>query len=147
MPYFIGRIVELPLTTTQDYSLFHILKDFSNGVWKRQMDAVMARHGLVSFLIHPDYLGSDRARRAYRALLDDVSCRRQAGRCWVALPGEVERWWRARSRMTLIRDGDRWRIDGQGKERARIAYAELDNDKLVYRVESASPKGEHVPGS
>jgi hypothetical protein len=28
-PYFIGNIVELPLTTTQDYSLFHILDDYS----------------------------------------------------------------------------------------------------------------------
>ena len=27
MPYFVGDILELPLTTTQDYSLFHILGD------------------------------------------------------------------------------------------------------------------------
>ena len=29
MPYFIGKILELPLTTIQDYSLFHILGDYS----------------------------------------------------------------------------------------------------------------------
>ena len=29
MPYFVGDLLELPLTTTQDYSLFHILGDYS----------------------------------------------------------------------------------------------------------------------
>lgn len=137
MPYFVGEIVELPLTTTQDYSLFHILRDFSNDVWKNQLKLVMGRHGLASFIIHPDYLDTDPARQAYRALLDRLSSLREAGRCWIALPGEVERWWRARSRMTLVRDGDGWRIEGSGKERARIAYAELAGGSLVYSLESA----------
>src|SRR5207249_4000541 len=29
MPYFVGKILELPVTTTQDYTLFHILNDYS----------------------------------------------------------------------------------------------------------------------
>jgi hypothetical protein len=41
--------------------------------------------------------------------------------------------------MTLVRDGDQWRIEGQGRDRARIAWAELEEDRVVYRVESASP--------
>jgi hypothetical protein len=139
MPYFIGEILELPLTTTQDYSLFHILKDFSNDVWKSQIESVMGRHGLLSFIVHPDYLGGAHAEQAYRVLLDQLSRFREAGRCWVALPGEVERWWRQRSRMTLTRDGGQWRIEGPGSERARIAYAELDGDDLVYTVEPPSP--------
>jgi hypothetical protein len=147
MPYFIGDIVELPLTTTQDYSLFHILQDFSNDVWKNQMESIMARHGLVSFIAHPDYLDVDRARQVYRMLLDHLASLREAGRCWVALPGEVERWWRERSRMTLVRDGDRWRIEGPGKERARIAYAMLDGDQLAYSVDRVSPSGEETSGS
>jgi hypothetical protein len=50
------------------------------------------------------------------------------------LPGEVERWWRERGQMTLVRDGDGWRIQGVGKERARIAYAELARGSLVYSL-------------
>lgn len=138
MPYFIGQILELPVTTTQDYSLFNILKDFSNEIWKSQIESIMGRHGLLSFIVHPDYLGGEQASQAYRGLLDQLSRFREAGRCWVALPGEVERWWRDRSRMTLVRDGGRWRIEGPGKERARIAYAELDGDELVYTIEPAS---------
>jgi hypothetical protein len=143
MPYFIGEIVELPLTTTQDYSLFYILKDFSNDIWKSQIESVVGRHGLVSFIAHPDYLVAQPAQKAYRALLDSLSRLREATRCWVALPGEVERWWRERSRMTLVPDGERWRIEGPGNERARIAYAVLDGDGLAYSVDSAS-QNRHV---
>ena len=56
MPFFIGRILELPLTTVQDYSLFHILGDYSIDLWKRQIDLIRERNGLISFITHPDYL-------------------------------------------------------------------------------------------
>ena len=135
MPYFIGRIVELPVTTSQDYSVFGILKDFSNDLWKDQIESIMSQHGLLSFIIHPDYQDAERPRHAYRMLLDRLSGLREAGMCWVTLPGDVERWWRQRSRLTLLQEGGQWRIEGPGKERARIAYAELDGDDLTYTVE------------
>ena len=137
MPYFLGNIVELPLTTTQDYSLFHILQDFSNDVWKNQMESIMARHGLMSFIVHPDYLDAERAQRVYRTLLDHLSSLREAGQCWVARPGEVESWWRQRSQMRVVSDGDRWRIEGPGKERARLAYAVVDGEGLTYSIDAA----------
>jgi hypothetical protein len=145
MPYLIGNVVELPLTTTQDYALFHILGDFSNDVWKNQIESIISRHGLVSLIVHPDYQTDERARRAYAALLDQLARLREAGRCWLALPGEVERWWRARNSMTLVRDGDQWRIDGQGSERARVAYAEMDGDELVYRLEPTRASSAGAP--
>jgi hypothetical protein len=147
MPYFIGEIVELPLTTTQDYSLFRILRDFSNDTWKNQLKLVVDRHGLASFIVHPDYLDTDPARKAYGALLDRLSGLREAGRCWVPLPGEVERWWRERSQMTLVRDGGGWRIEGAGKERARIAYAELAGGSLIYSLESPATNREPISES
>jgi hypothetical protein len=139
MPYFIGNIVELPLTTTQDYSLFHILKDFSNDVWEQQISSISRIHGLISFITHPDYLGGADAQCAYRVLLERLARLRDREGCWVALPGEVEAWWRLRSGLTLRRDGDRWRIEGAGKERARVAYAQVQGDALVYRIEAPLP--------
>ncbi len=56
MPYFVGDLLELPLTTTQDYSLFHILGDYSTALWREQIELIVARNGLVSFIAHPDYL-------------------------------------------------------------------------------------------
>jgi hypothetical protein len=40
--------------------------------------------------------------------------------------------------MRLICREDGWEIEGPGKERARIAYASLEGNQLVYRVESPS---------
>jgi len=34
--------------------------------------------------------------------------------------------------MKLVLDGDSWRVEGKGSERARVAYAQLDGDDIVY---------------
>jgi hypothetical protein len=137
-PYFIGRILELPLTTTQDYSLFHILGDYSIELWKRQIALIMEKHGLVSFIVHPDYVGEERALGVYKALLDYVSRMRDQRDVWIALPREVNRWWRERSQMRLVCEGGRWRIEGRGHERARIAYASIEAGRLVYTLPTAA---------
>ena len=49
MPYFVGNILELPLTTSQDYSLFHILNDYSIELWKEQIELIHKRNGLDQF--------------------------------------------------------------------------------------------------
>jgi hypothetical protein len=36
--------------------------------------------------------------------------------------------------MRLIPEGDSWRIDGAGSERAQIAYAKLEGDRLTYKL-------------
>ena len=136
MPYFVGDILELPLTTTQDYSLFHILNDYSTTLWKEQVRVISRHHGLVSVITHPDYLVGRRERDVYVELLRHlVDCRRQEG-LWMALPGEINRWWRNRQRMTLVQSADGWRIEGPDSERARIAYATIEDDRLVYRFDA-----------
>ena len=139
MPYFIGEILELPLTTTQDYSRFHVLNEYSIELWKRQVALVTERHGLVSFNIHPDYVRETRAQHAYQALLDYLTGLRSKKKIWMALPGEVNQWWRERSQMRLIGRGNGWNIEGPGKERARVARAQLEGDRVVYRLEAACP--------
>lgn len=132
MPYFIGNIVELPLTTIQDYSLFHILGDYSLDVWKRQAYLIIQNHGLLSFNVHPDYLATAPARSTYTALLDHLATLRADGRTYFARPGEVEQWWRARSQMKLVCEHARWRITGPGCEQAVVAYASVDQNQLSY---------------
>jgi hypothetical protein len=133
-PYFIGKILELPLTTCQDYSLFHILGDYSIELWKKQISLITERHGLVSVLVHPDYLVEERPQEVYKALLRYLTGLRNESKTWIALPGDVERWWRERSQMNLVWEEGEWRIHGPGQERARIAYARIVNDKLVYQA-------------
>ena len=138
MPYFNGDLLELPLTTTQDYSLFHILGEYSVRRWQQQMEMLLARNGFISFIAHPDYLAKQRAEAVYVELLEHLSRMRTERKLWIALPGQVNDWWRARRRMTLVRQGGSWRIEGPDSERARIAYATLDGDRVVFRVQNAA---------
>ncbi len=133
-PFFIGKILELPLTTTQDYSIFHILGDYSIDLWKTQLDLIRQRNGLMSFIAHPDYLVDVRARRVYESLLEHLRQSIVEEKIWTALPGEVDQWWRARKQMKLVQSGSQWEIEGAENKRARIAYATIDNGRLVYEV-------------
>ena len=132
MPYFVGNVLELPLTTVQDYSLFHILDDYSTTLWKEQIRLIRAHHGLISIIAHPDYLIGERERAVYVELLRHLVELRDRDGVWMALPGEINRWWRNRRQMTLVPTPDGWRIEGPDRERARVAYATLDGDRLVY---------------
>ena len=136
MPYFVGDIVELPLTTVQDYTLFHILNDYSITLWKKQIDLITQRHGLISIITHPDYVVGRRERDVYVDLLRYLNSRRGSG-LWIALPGEINRWWRNRRQMTLVPDGSTWRIEGPDAERARVAYATLVDGRLAYTIPEA----------
>jgi hypothetical protein len=133
MPYFIGDILELPVTTIQDYSLFHLLRDYSIDIWKRQVTEILRSNGMASFIVHPDYIMKKRAIPVYRQLLEYLHRLEAEEGAWVTQPSAVNQWWRNRRRMQLINDGGRWRIEGPDSDRARIAYASLNNDELVYR--------------
>jgi hypothetical protein len=133
MPYFVKSVLELPLTTIQDYSLFHILGDYSIEIWKRQIAAIISRNGLLTFLAHPDYLVDVRAQAVYVALLSYLRELSQDRQIWSALPSEVDAWWRQRSRMSVERDPHGWKVVGEGSERARVAFATLEDDRLVYQ--------------
>ncbi len=149
MPYFIGNIVELPLTAAQDYSLLHILNDYSINLWKQQIDLIRGRNGLLSFIAHPDYLVNRPERAIYESLLDYLRQLISREKLWAPLPGDVDRWWRARSQMKLVSRGDGWEIEGPEKERARLAYAVLDGDRVVYELArgSQSSNDRNVLGS
>jgi hypothetical protein len=133
-PFFIGKILELPLTTAQDYSIFHILNDYSIDLWKTQLSLIRQRNGLMSFIVHPDYLCARRAREVYESLLDYLRELISREKIWATLPGEVDRWWRARSQMRLVQKGSRWEIEGPESERARVAFASSEGGRLVITV-------------
>jgi hypothetical protein len=138
MPYFVGKILELPVTTIQDYSLFNILNDYSIDQWRRQIELVLEKHGLASFIVHPDYVTTAREMGVYKTLLAHLAHLRDQKGLWVALPGEVNRWWRQRAEMTIIEENDTLRIEGAGSARARIAFASEKDGQLVVDVQSSS---------
>jgi hypothetical protein len=134
MPYFVGNVLEIPATTVQDYSLFHILGDYSTRVWEQQCRRILNENGLMTFITHPDYLIEPRARAVYRNLLAYIERLRTERNVWVAVPGQVDSWWRHRRQMTLVRDGSDWRVEGPASDRARVAFAVVDGDTVTYEL-------------
>jgi hypothetical protein len=145
MPYFIGKILEIPVTDVQDYTLFNILEDFSIDLWKKQTRLILERHGLMSFIIHPDYVIDRRNREVFESLLAYLATLVREEGVWSAIPREVNRWWRERSAMQLVQRDGEWRVEGRGSERARIAWASEQNGRLAITLED--PEGQAWIGS
>lgn len=132
MPYFIGNVLELPVTTTQDYTLFHLLNQHSIDLWKTQTELILRKHGLVSFIIHPDYVIDPKPNYVYRELLGYLRTLRENENVWFALPTAIDHWWRARSKMLVVPYGGSYRIEGEGAKHAVLAFAKNVNGRLEY---------------
>jgi hypothetical protein len=138
MPYFIGNVLEIPLTATQDYMLFHLLNDYSIELWKRQLTTILDHHGMASFIVHPDYVIEPRARAVYAELLDHLSSLHSQKNVWITPPGKVNRWWRNRSQMSLVSRNGHWEIEGPGREEACVAYAVTEGGQIRYELTKAA---------
>jgi len=134
MPYFIGDMVELPLTTVQDYSLFHILKETSISLWRTQFETLLSKNGMATFIVHPDYVTGSETLALYKDLLAMLNEFRSQTNLWFALPGEISNWWRARGQMSIVGSGNAWRITGKDADQAVLAFAAVVDGKLVYEL-------------
>lgn len=67
----------------------------------------------------------------YNELLGYLARLREEKDVWVTIPGEANYWRRQRAEMNLVEDGEKWRIEGPGKERARLAYVNEEDGRLV----------------
>jgi hypothetical protein len=132
MPYFIGDLLELPVTVSQDYSLFHILRDYSTRLWEEQIESILQQNGLINVIIHPDYLTGSREKGLYAALLSHLAELRERSHLWITTPAEANRWWRQRAQLEIVEEDGQLRLAGPGSERAGIVYASEHDGKLVY---------------
>lgn len=90
--------LELPYTLPQDFTLFVLLKEKSIDLWKRKLDWVASRGGMVLLITHPDYMnfGDKKIRfdeypiRFYKELLQYVKTR-YPDQYWNVVPCEVAR--------------------------------------------------------
>lgn len=128
MPFFFGDVVELPITLTQDHTVWEILRSPGIELWERKTEWLLANHGLVNIIIHPDYVVEQRymdryeAFLAYLAGLDDV---------WHALPRDAARWWRERGGLSIADDS---RVAGATSYDASVAYASERDGRLAIEL-------------
>lgn len=128
MPFFFGDVVELPITLTQDHTVFEILREPGIDLWRRKSEWLMQRHGLINIIIHPDYVVEQRYLDRYEAFLAFLADQ-EGG--WHALPRDVARWWRQRADLRIAGDGS---IAGTTAYRPSVAYAVERDGRLAIEV-------------
>jgi hypothetical protein len=99
-PFWVGGddrrgYVELPYTLAQDSTLFLVLKEKTNEIWKKKLDWISSRGGMALINIHPDYMAFGKKPNRYeysvdlyRDFLEHVKDQ-YAGQYWHALPKDV----------------------------------------------------------
>lgn len=102
LPFFLGEMVELPITLVQDHTLWEILREDTIELWTRKSEWIAENGGLVNLITHPDYLDRPSRLRMYEEFLEYLAA--QEG-CWQALPREVAAWWRERAGVPLAAEG------------------------------------------
>ncbi|HKR33040.1 MAG TPA: hypothetical protein VJT08_21345, partial [Terriglobales bacterium] len=113
---------------------FHIRREYSIDLWKRQIDVILESNGLASFIVHPDYIIASKARDVYVQLLAYLASLRASRKVWITRPHDVNRWWRQRSQMELVRSGATWQVKGNGSERARVGYVVATEHGVEYTL-------------
>ncbi len=132
LPYYLGELVELPITMPQDHTLFEILGERSIAVWLEKADWVIRYHGLVNVLVHPDYALTEERLALYDQLLGHLVGR--GG--WHALPRDVARWWRTRTALeAAVSRGDADAVAAVGRAGATLAFARERDGEIVFEME------------
>ena len=88
--------VELPYTLPQDSTLFLLLQETTNDIWKHKVDWIAAHGGMVLLDTHSDYMAFDGAHpttteysvELYTQFLAEVRSKYE-GQYWHVLPREV----------------------------------------------------------
>jgi peptidoglycan/xylan/chitin deacetylase (PgdA/CDA1 family) len=135
-PYFIGDMVELPLTMPQDHTLFEILNHRDIRIWREKVMWIAAQGGLVVLNVHPDYMMDDTRFALYEEFLHFMKA--QSG-MWHVLPREISRWWRDRNRSMVRDNGIGLIIEGPAAGRASIVRHVL-RDGIVTAVTQTGAK-------
>jgi len=102
-PFFIGNMVEIPLTMPQDFTLIYTMKLSKNKIikiWKEKIDLIRELNGLVCFNTHPDnhLIGNNKYLEIYEEILKYLSKFEDS---WNVLPSEIAEWWKERSYSEL----------------------------------------------
>jgi hypothetical protein len=126
-PYFLGRMVELPLTMPQDHTVYEILRRENLDLWGTKADWLIRVGGLVLINVHPDYMTSPARLAQYEEFLNSMA--KQQG-MWHALPAESARWWRDRDATVFSPEAGKLSLRGPGADRGGIQRAVLGGDQV-----------------
>jgi len=120
LPYMIDDLVELPITLTQDHTLFDLLGYQDETFWIEKARFLRQRGGMALVLTHSDYVGNPHLLDSYRRLLDEFA---DDATAWKALPRDVSDWWRRRADSRLEEADGEWTVVGPAKREAKVEFS------------------------
>jgi peptidoglycan/xylan/chitin deacetylase (PgdA/CDA1 family) len=120
LPYMIEDLVELPMTLTQDHTVFDLLGHRDETVWLEKARFLRDRGGMALLVTHPDYIDKPNLLESYERFLEAFASDSTA---WKALPNEVSSWWRRRAESSLQEVDGEWRVVGAAEDEARVEFA------------------------
>lgn len=93
--------VELPYTLPQDFTLFILMKEKNNNIWKNKLDWIVENGGMVLFNSHPDYMNFSKPKNGneeyavelYIKFLEYIK-NNYKDQYWHALPKDIARFWK-----------------------------------------------------
>jgi hypothetical protein len=115
----IEDMVELPITLTQDHTLYELLGHLDETHWLEKAHYLRQRGGMALVLTHPDYIGNPYLLDSYRRLLSEFA---DDSTAWKALPRDVSAWWRRRARSHLEEIDGQWTVLGPAEREARVEF-------------------------
>ncbi|MGE3310753.1 MAG: glycosyltransferase, partial [Limisphaerales bacterium] len=128
--------IELPYTLPQDSTLFLFLGQQDINVWKRKVEWIAERGGMVLLNLHPDYVShagegtrvrKDYPVRLYEEFLEHM-IGKYSGAYWHALPREVSR----HARSAYPTGGPR-----RPRHACMVSYSFFEQDNRVQRYAKA----------
>ncbi|MEO0185269.1 MAG: hypothetical protein ABIL20_05675 [candidate division WOR-3 bacterium] len=120
-PFFLGNLVELPVTMPQDHTLYEILGQKDISIWRNKIEWIERMHGLALIIVHPDYFSKE-VEKYYYEFLNFALSKKDL---WCAKPIEISKWWRDRDNSDLLRDKqNRFVITGPAEKQGGINYLE-----------------------
>jgi len=141
-PFFMGNLVELPVTLAQDHTLFEILGHKDISIWKQKIGWIKKMNGMALVIVHPDYIRPDGGRHKesrysieyYEELLRYI---KNNGNSWHALPRDVAEWWKRRDNSEVRFDkNEEPYIKGPAAKDGVITWIKLVNDEVIFEVEN-----------
>jgi glycosyltransferase involved in cell wall biosynthesis/peptidoglycan/xylan/chitin deacetylase (PgdA/CDA1 family) len=98
-PFMAGKFVELPYTLPQDHTLFVVMQQNDDLLWRNKLDFIRKHRGMALMLTHPDYLTSFHKLDLYRRFLMHML---ESGTPWHVTPLEMSRWFREATRSEKL---------------------------------------------
>ncbi|MBM4306342.1 MAG: hypothetical protein FJ123_06345, partial [Deltaproteobacteria bacterium] len=104
--------IELPYTLPQDHTLFVLMQERDNAIWKEKLDWIAEKGGMALLITHPDYMAfngkepisGEYPAEYYKEFLEYIKSTYK-DRYWNVLPKEIARFCReteSRKRKTTL---------------------------------------------